>query len=191
MRKNNFLFALKIIVVIAIMITCICIVFNLEVAQIVTNDGSLPLHQLEEKHPHSDISVIRVQYTTGGTMWKMEESTSKTEKGDALFFSLFDPRCLKDNKQFIIDFHYDFIVCTPKILSLFLSNKLKIVIPSKIYAKPRMPELKTDNNVQSFCVSDLNFIGKVKIFLRSFVVLFLGYLILHILKKIEHSGQGE
>lgn len=124
-------------------------------------------------------------------MWRLVESSCGAQRGDVLLVSLFEPRLLKENDNFNIDFHYAFAVCTPKLFRPLLQNDLKIVIPTKMYAIPYYGEEEQHNVVaDSFRVMDLNFAGKLTIFLHIFLLLLVLDLLLFAIKWLLQKATG-
>ena len=173
--------------ILALGVTLVCVIFDFEIAEY-TDAGGMDadaiLEEFESNSPEHvrDVSLIGVQYVTGGTAWRVEKSSDGYENTDMILLSLFDPRCLKENSDYRIDMHAGFITCNLASVSAAPNDRLKALIPVKTYVYDKSSDGVID---RGFTVRDLNFLGIVKIFLRSFALIFIfGAIVLLIFKSI-------
>ena len=165
--------AIKYIAMVSFIITLLCIVLDVEIAEyieVISQDEVLS--EITQNSDFFNASVIGVQYVTDGSIWSEIQDVNGDRKSDMLLISLFDPRCLKDNANYTMDFHAAFIACTPRILSRLSIGRLRMVIPMKMYVFNRD---QSDVINHSYRVRDLSLAGQAKILIRSFIVLLLMY----------------
>ncbi len=174
--------------ILALGVTLVCVIFDFEIAEYADAgdmDADAILEEFESNSPEHirDVSLIGVQYVTGGTAWRVEKSSEGYENTDTILLSLFDLRCLKANSDFSIDMRAGFITYNLASVSAAPNDRLKALIPLKTYVYDKSSDGVID---RGFTVRDLNFLGIAKIFLRSFALIFIfGAIVLLLYKLIR------
>ena len=148
-----------ILLYVTLIIMIVVYLLDLEIMKII-DVSEQPL--IVENEKSYDTNLIRVQYVTNGTTWKFIGNNKGSVFGDMVLVSLIDPRCLKQNEYFNIDFHFEFLACTPKILNGLVNSRFKIVVPFKLYAIDK----ENIEEQSSYTIRDMSLIGLMKIFFR-------------------------
>lgn len=146
------------------------------------------IKQYKSIYENLDVTVLRVQYVTEGTIWKaVASSNEKIQNKDVILLSLFNPRHLKANENFDIDFHSYVVVVSSFSSSIPILRNIQreLIIPRKII-------ICKDRNVISYTkefqnrkgyyqVKDLNIMGILISYVKLIIILIIFYGIIKVI----------
>ena len=146
------------------------------------------IKQYKSIYENLDVTVLRVQYVTEGMIWKaVASSNEKIQNKDVILLSLFNPRHLKANENFDIDFHSYVVVVSSfsSSIPILRNMEMELIIPRKII-------ICKDRNVISYTkefqnrkgyyqVIDLNIMGILISYIKLMLILIILYKIIKII----------
>ncbi len=135
--------------------------------------------RMVKENPDNDVSLIIEQVTTGGTEFKLLQSTndSLTEGGDIIITGWINPSFLSENNDFYMQSIVKYVILSEKgQISQSEAFDDKTLVPSVKAAKTIMitPDENIFNSAKngSFKAKDLSAYGHIRLYLSPFVPLF-------------------
>lgn len=175
-------------ILILLMVSAIYLDFNVKVCEveyIKSHDDTVGLYnQLTETNYNGDISIVRIQMSTGGTTYRIEQSTNSeliTANNDIVLSNWIDPRNLKINNDFTMDGAVEFIIMSKaekhRRTYMIDGENVPVIKPLKVIMLTKSDKIINAAENSEFRLKDVSFAGHVIYYLR-FVIPALKYIMI-------------
>lgn len=109
------------------------------------------------KNTKSDVVCVLDYQLTTGTGWVVVDSNKQELIGKSVALScIFDPRFLKDNKEFDLDYKAEYIVEGEQKTKIEIDNELVMVLSADKIT------IMYDSSKKNYYITDLSFSGFIK-----------------------------
>ena len=167
MKKHKKLYALIILVFIVVLIF---VIDNIKICSINSHEADYVYELMQDKYKNKnvDICILDYDYVTGAS-WSVEKSTNKDIENEYVCLNaICNPRLLKINKEFDLDYLAKYVVVIDKIITqtkvdneeVNVLKTKEIVITNSYYKNEGFDDIK---------FGDLTFGGKLKSIIALFV----------------------
>lgn len=143
---------LKALIVSVIICVSFVLVINIPIFRVNINLDDVSTNSNHNKN----ICILKYQYTTGASWQVIYDSQNKLENQNVALYSIFDPRWLKDNIDFEMDYMASYIVVIDKSDSIMIDNqKVTVIYPENII-------INFDTDKRYYKIKDISFEGILK-----------------------------
>ena len=143
--------------ILLLVVLFIMILLNVPVYKIYNyNESDVIFKEFVNQNREKTVCLLDYTYTTGAG-WLVLNSTRKDMIGqDIVLSSFFNPRLLKDNKEFDMDYLANYIVVFDKAKKTMIEDEtVSIIYPDEI-------GIVFDTNKEIYRIKDFSFLGLVK-----------------------------